>query len=232
MKVERMNDSEFDLPFFTSYGWMLGLLVVTIMLLHWALVYQWPLGKTAWKRVDYIWVSFAIFGVIGGISESRQMLARGSVVWAETRLAAIWQELRNDVRIMGQPTGFCRTFNRTEASPPAEEMDRLEREYAQACTWIKDLGFALPDSATAKIDAWAIEAAPKATDAQLAIWVKRIADFAATFNEVLARRAMLLEQSKRSSGEQFMVMVAGILLVFALALRLTKVTGEIRLDQK
>ena len=144
-----------------------------------------------------------------------------------TRLAAIWQELRSDARIMESPTGSCRTFNRTEAILLAEDMDRLQREYAQACKWIKDLGSALPFSSTDKIDARTIDAAPKVTD-----MVKRIADFAATFNGVLVRRATLLEQSKRSSGEQFMVVIAGILLVFALALRLTKVTGEIRLDQK
>jgi hypothetical protein len=226
-----MPDTEFDLPFFTDYGWMFGLLFVSVLFLHWALVYQWPLGKTAWKRVDYIWVSFAIFGVMGGISESRQMLARGTLTWANTRLTSVFEQLRSESRIMSGTSGFCRSFNRTEMSPPPGEMERLEREYGQACKWIKELSSGIPTSPTEKIDTRYIESAPQISTPELSQWTRGIIDRAATFNYLLDRRASLMEKSSRTSVEQLIVLFASILLIFALALRLTKVTGEIRLDR-
>jgi hypothetical protein len=50
------------------------------------------------------------------------------------------------------------------------------------------------------------------------------------FHGALHNWAMLNESSKRTSGEEMLLFLGPFLLAIALALRITKVTGEIRLE--
>jgi hypothetical protein len=102
---------------------------------------------------------------------------------------------------MSSATGFCRSFIKTEASPPPEEMEKLQREYEEACTWIRDLQSDVPNSRTAKVDVRHIDSAPHINDPQLSLMVRKIRDDAARFNELINQQASMLEKSTRSLSE-------------------------------
>ena len=56
----------YPLPAATRVPFLLSALAVALVLFHIILIRLWPLGKTAWKRVDYVWLSMAFIGVVGG----------------------------------------------------------------------------------------------------------------------------------------------------------------------
>jgi hypothetical protein len=175
-----MTDSEFDLPFFTNFWWMLGLLFVAIVFLHWALVFQWPLSKTAWKRIDYIWISFAIFSLVTAVAESRQMIAKNNLVWVDPLLKSMIKGLRNNAKIQSSETGFCRRLTPEETE---------KRDYDEACTWIRAVQLDLLNSlaekidSTKKIDLRHIDSVPHINDPQLSRMVREIRDEAASYNK-------------------------------------------------
>ena len=103
--------------------------------IHWALVFRWPLGKTAWKKVDYVWLSLALLGIFGLASETRQIFARSMKAWADTRLEASIARLQMRLDNYTEGSALCRKFNRTELSPPPGELEKIQNEYDAMCEW-------------------------------------------------------------------------------------------------
>jgi len=70
------NDSYLSFPWFTSHAVLLGIFFGALLVFHVALVRVRPLSSIGWKRVDYIWLSMAIFGLIGATTSIRTTVAK------------------------------------------------------------------------------------------------------------------------------------------------------------
>jgi hypothetical protein len=217
------------LPAVVSYRWPLAVFVVALLAFHVALVWIWPLGKIGWKKVDYIWLAFALLGGLGGVGSARQFLAtgRGSLAEERVRTEAQWVLERINA---GTSVAVCRQFVRSDFSPPEQEFNRIQREFDALCAWFKaasqrasselsgggtttlvDLAGAPPPQVT---DRWHIESLSEQVD---------------RYNAVIRARNELAASSKPSEGEILLMIFGPYFLGVAVALRITKVTGEIRL---
>jgi len=224
---------DFQLPFFTSTWSILAIFIIALLSLDLVLVRYLKLGKIAWKRVDYIWLAFAITGVIGAVSESRQIIARNLYASASSRLEGSFSMLRWRVDIYATGSAICRTFIKSEFSPPPREFERLQREYDEACKWFRQIPAAIPktlDDNPKEIAVSSLPPAPSVTSGDLLQMISNVFQAIDRFNDSIRTRQQLRAEAQRSRFEEVLFVMSPLFFALALALRVAKVTGEIRLE--
>lgn len=216
---------------------LLIVLVVFVLLLgglHLILVYWLKLGSRAWKYVDYIWVGFAALGLIGASSQVRVMMATSQSSLFQSRAEGSFTTLRWLTDSLSKnPGSVCRTFTRSEYSPPEAELKATQLEYDRACAWFGSVAAILPEHAPDPATPIVPASLPHREAPHVAALVDVFAGFdqqLAYYNESATVRQELLARSRPQFGEQLLTYVSPWLLAFAVALRITKVTGELRLE--
>jgi hypothetical protein len=116
-------------------------------------------------------------------------------------------------------------------STPAE-FERLQSEFDAMCAWFREAATRTPTE-LAKRTPLTLEqlgggSPPSGADQ---FYVESAAEELKLYNSALGAVGRLKEPAVRSEGEATLAIVGPFLLAVALALRITKVTGEIRLDR-
>lgn len=107
---------------------------------------------------------------------------------------------------------------------------RVEKEYDDACAWAHQVS-----ERVKAIDRWemvdtsSLPKPPETTEGSTSLYDREMRDGFVAHNVIVHKRQMLQQALNRSALEEFLVIIAPLLAVIALALRITKVTGEIRL---
>lgn len=211
----------------TSLTWLVGLTLAFSILFHVLFLKVWRLNIKQWKLVEYAWVLFAFLSAIGLVDESRRFQA--------------------EVRVMSERAEMERALASVE--------NWFENYQAFAC---EDVSFSLPEHdpklqscvafGTAATDLMLIQntgdeipiippALANGLDAALDVIEgnplpgeerdirdARIADY-------MAARANYLETqaaTQRSELQQGLILLVPFLFSIAIALKVTKVTGEYR----
>jgi len=216
------------LPKLTSTLWILGVLVMALVAFHLSLLRWFPLDKLAWKKVDYVWLSLALLGVIGSVISARQEVARALISTAQSQLEAS-ARLVEDRLAFGRGSAVCRVLVRSELSPPAETFSRVQREYDELCSWFRTASERLKETAFRERGILRLEdlGAPPPSGADQ--WAaSSLEDAIPEYNKAVTRLRKPSDAAQRSDIELFLAVVAPFLFAVALALRITKVTGEIR----
>jgi hypothetical protein len=221
---------DFEIPLFGKPIWLVGVFLVSLALFHIVLIYWLKLTKRQWKQIDYVWISIGVLGLFGSGISLRRALAAEYLEIAQTRLAAKHQGLTARVRGLSD-SRVCRTFGRSESS--AAVFDETQTEFDQVCDFGRRLAAILPDEPTADLGDFraALEKRPPAknelvkdiyagVDRALANYVAYFADF-----------KRIKAQSEYGSNDLLYMVVSPNLIAIALALRMTKVTGEMRLER-
>lgn len=202
------------------------------MLLHLLLVKLSPLSSIQWKKVDYIWLSFALLGILAAAANNRSAIAGNLVQLAEARNRGSLEWVYRSADF-GTSAAICRSFVRGPASPPQEEFDRIQREFNSQCSWFKSVVASLGplDKRLQKpIDLQGLVGPPPAAADDWAI--KSLVSAVAVYNSSLRDLDILQKEKAPGDGELILQFLGPIVLALALALRLTKVTGEIQLERK
>ena len=205
------------------------LLVFDILLVRWK-----PLGKVAWKRVDYIWLGFAALGLLGSVAEVRMASASAQVAMYEVRVVAAFRAVQSLVNLdASTPGAICRTFIRSAFSPPPDEFQRVQNEYNVACDWVKSVHAIVAElspSPPQRLDSTRWPPRPQVSDGALLDMFRgldrQMEYWSRSFDSFEAVRA----KSRATAAEETIMFLGPFLLAVALALRITKVTGEIRLE--
>lgn len=225
-----MTDYEF--PWFTSIGWIFGLFAASLVVLHVVLIRVLKFDKLNWKQVDYVWVSLAMIGIFANVEQLRSTTARNHANIATSRAEASFGLVRESVRF-GTSGGVCRTFVRSEFSPPEPEMAKIQREFDAQCEWFKKLSLAfdqLSPKAVEPIDISKLQSPPPPGGEPMAY--RHLNESIAEFNRQVIELNELRERTRASWLYEFLQVIGPSLLAIAVALRLTKVTGEILLERK
>lgn len=223
---------EFSLPFVANTWKILGLFALFLIAFDLVLVRWLQIGKRGWKRADYFWLAFAALGLLGAVSHARQRMASGQTPYAEMRTTATFERLRDLTKSYSQTSIICRKFVRSQYSPPLEDFDRTQREFDATCQWFKSIFEALP--ATLPKDEIATVNLPSKPSVSQPDLVQFISSFDLAlneFNRALRGEKFLRENSHETDADVMMALFTPILLAAALALRITKVTGELKLDK-
>lgn len=221
-------------PAGAKLGTVLLVFCISLILFHAVLVYWVKIGKIGWKIVDYVWVSMAALGLIGSVGQVRQLMATNFARRFDQMSPLEYDQLRYTMeRYKAGAGGACRTFVRSDWSPPKEEFERMQREYDAVCDWFKKVAERIVLEVPIKtIDPKFIPSSPSVTDKDLQ---RQIAEFHRDLdqhNESAQERASLDKAAERSDIEWTWLILSPPLLAIAVALRLTKVTGEIRLERR
>jgi hypothetical protein len=199
-------------------------------LLAFHLMFVWPrnLTKRGWKIVDYFWLGVGLLGVIGSVGVGRQTIAENLLTIARARVNSFAVDVESALRF-GTSGAICRRFVRSEFSPPPEEFDRLQREFDAQCAWFTQAIERLKASPFAKREPLTFEhlggPPPAGADGWTSAHTRETVD---RYNAAIADLERLSRDAKRTEIELVLLIFGPFLLVVALALRITKVTGELR----
>ena len=218
----------------TDFWSLLGILLVLVVLCHATILGLLKLDKVGLKRLDYFWLGIAAIGLIKTAGDTRAWWATSQLPSAARRLDFSIGELQS--RVVQNPPRYLSTeFIRTEYSPPEPEFSNVQAQYRRAWEWVKSLPPHLPVSPGPpypKIDFAKAPPPDGITDPNVEStvqWIQRL------LNEYESRRKeyeVLMTEVKRTDGEAMYLVFGPILLCLALAIRITKVTGEIRMERK
>lgn len=220
---------------FTNVSTVLTIFAIEILLFHLVLVVWLRLGKRAWKIVDYIWLGFAALGILGAAGQARQLVANNMTSTSKQRAQISYMELVSVVGRYSNDGAVCRTFVRGQYSPPPAEFERIQKDYDSVCHWFRDIQRKLPtaadnfDAELPKVDPRSLTPEPSVPERELSdifLGFRKLLDI---YNEDAQGYAEVVGATKRSWIEDLLIVISPLLLSFALALRITKVTGEIRL---
>jgi len=210
--------------------------VALLIVFHATLVLWLRLGALAWKIVDYIWLGFAALGLIGAVGQVRIASASSQLGLYEERAVAGFNLVKDLTKLYAAtPGAICRTFDRSEFSPPPEQFDRTQREYEIACVWAKRTNEFL---ATVKpmppnrLDVAKLPPRPQITNGALLDMFRGLDSQLGYWNRDIDLYQRLADKTRTTGLEASVVFLSPFILALALALRITKVTGEIALERQ
>lgn len=199
-----------------------GAFLVSLIILHYCLVYKYPLTAAQWKLAEYVWVALALVSVVGVFEEARLLRTDNDISQfrevAETKSRAVenWFDVYS--------------IYACEENGDSPQMTQL-------CRWVKvknsDLRLVLAN-----------EEFPADIPSNLLIGLEDITEgigmadkevIANYLDDYLNARAAYLEAvdgSKYGTMSLLLISLAPILFAIAVALKFAKVTGEYRLMKK
>jgi hypothetical protein len=211
---------------------VLGVFVLLLIIFDLVLVRYFKLSSISWKRVDYIWLGFAALGLIAAAAQVRELVATDQIDMFQQRANAGLSRLRGSATLLGSDSGpVCRTFVRSQYSPPQEEFDRIQQEYNRVCGWFKQIGSAIPRELPIPPKLTTLPSGPDASINDLKNIIDSFYQQLEFYNQDVEAFSTVYNARKRSRLENLLVYLGPFLLAAALALRVTKVTGEIKLEQ-
>lgn len=203
-------------PWFLSSWWLVLLFAMFCVVFHFTLVVLYPLDSIAWKRVDYVWLPFALVGALGAIAANRTAVAQNQLELATSRATFAFEQVK--------------TFLGSTQDLPL--CQRSSDQTAQ-CAWFIAVRKGLDGTDAKKFEA--IDLVKLAGPAPAATYgwpYQTLENHVRWFNENAADVHDLESLRKRGPLEDLLQFLGPFLLVVALALRLTRVTGEISIERK
>jgi hypothetical protein len=191
----------------------LGIFAVFLLIFHIWLVWRRPLSDIGWRKVDYIWLGLSVTGIVIAASQWRGQVASDTLKETE----ALWRNL-TITGLLGPSKGMR-----------AAMCERAPRPDPDGCKWF-DATIVDMERAGVTTSGWLAVALPPTGG--LREDFKQEADNIVTSlgnvrNEALKRQ--VLEQAAAPDNDRLFISLG--LFPIALALRITKVSGEIRLAQ-
>ncbi len=214
-------------PITASVPWIIGVFFCSLVIFHVAFVRVLKLRAVTWKKLDYVWLGIAALGLLGAASEVRRTAAADQLSNQRSILNWAYDDLRREVGFMSG-AAVCRHFVRTDYS--GADFDAMQREYDAVCEFAKQLSTRLPAEPPPDLEALRLGDRPKTTDVILRYVFAGLDRESGSY--LHARRALdqTVAASQRTVGEKTLGVLGPLLLAIALALRITKVSGEIRLQ--
>jgi len=225
-----------SIPFFARISVVIAIFLVALLAFHIYWVWWKPLDKIGWKKVDYLWLGLTIISLIGYVSQSRSIIAGYLVRGATLQMSGAYYSLSRTAEMYGNNNpGICRTFVRGPHSPPAEQFQRSQQEFNIACDWFNKVATIIPlrdKPPAAKILLVDLPPIPTFTEPVLTGNLRALEKELSNFNATVATHDEIEAQTHRSLPEEILVIFMPIFFAVALAMRITKVTGEIRVERR
>lgn len=218
-------------PWFTSVSWVLGVFILFLAIFHFVLVKVWPLSAQGWRRVDYIWVSMALLGVLATVDQTRMLVATNLANSVEIRIPSALSSLKS-AATFGTSGAICRTFIRSEFSPPEPQFTELQRDFDAQCNWFREI--------SPRVHELTVESARDFDLSKLAasrpvggepFAYRSFDESLQDLRESYSALSTLRRKTSHAWFHELLLVLGPTVLAIAIALRLTKVTGELRLGR-
>jgi hypothetical protein len=199
--------------------------VFALVVAHLVLLRIWIPGPLGLRVIEYIWLGLAALGLIGAAGEVRRVRAPYEIEMAKAHARSALSLLH----ITTSSQHHCMKFVRTEHSP--RNFDDLVRQQAILCSWITRVDEMLPDSITERTRPDSITLPPlrtTLTNTSMLMVVREVQDGAQRIRSDLRQLESAIRSRELSGAETTFIILSPILVVVALALRITKVSVEVQ----
>ncbi len=223
---------DLQIPFYGEAVWLIAVFVVTAIVLHLLFVVAFPLNKRQLKQIDYIWILIAVIGLYGSETQIRRAFAGEYIEMGLARVRAKYDFIRYQIKAFTGPD-VCRETPRSELTAP--NTAALQKEFDAACQYGRQIFEKLPNQppmAMREFDAIGLRDRPAVSSAFLKSLYQDVDLSLETYATYLADYQRLRKINEYSELELIFAVVAPNLLAVALALRLVKVTGELKLEKQ
>ena len=220
---------------------------VTVVLLFFALcllaldlvfVRRLDLSKLTWKRFDYVWLTLTAIGLVGSTVQVRTATASSLLARYQVRAHTSMDAISANVNMTAMASeGYvdvdriCLRKLRVGPSPPLV----LDREHELACEWLQKYAALIADAGKSSSDKLPevskLPLRPVFSDRGLIEYFAKLDRLTDRFAEERNEWHVAEDRAQPSEFERQLATLSPFLLAFALALRITKVTGEIRLER-
>lgn len=210
-------------------AYLLLFFIIITVLFHLAFVWWGKFDDDTWKKVDYVWLGAAALGLIALSATAEQWMSRAFLNNFETvRTASAYSLLRNHLEMGASPgSPLCMKRIRSEFSPPG--FDQIAQEQQDLCSKVRKMTNSMPKSLAPPFPPLEKTGfTPFTGSIKYETWyVSEVNREAESYRVQQAKYAQFEESSKTSSWQEFYTVMGPLILSFALALRITKVSGEL-----
>jgi hypothetical protein len=225
-----------DLPFLvrisSSPVLLLLTLVVVTLVCHALFLWWFPLGDVTWKRLDYIWLFAASLGVLASSGRAARFIAENQLKdFQEPITITSYEFLRADIK-SGAENSAC-VIARRSADSPRDFDERVKEEQAM-CAQYKKLNAQMPNSVEPpfqplkQLGFVPLAGNPEYVAAPFEVVNRDAEEYERnreTYDEITQR-------TKSSKWENAYLAMGPLLVALAVALRITKTTGEIQIARR
>ena len=193
-----------------------------------------PLGDVGWKAADYGWLVLSGVSLVISVSQARVLQADAAAAESLRAYAAAKREVlegfERSQRLLCDPPPAGSPL------PPADSL-WLAAQQRLGCAWFRTASDRVHDAfLTQPMPALSLDQlpdraallAPGAGEAE----VRRFAERLAALDALAAQTRASLALGQRSALDKALIMLGPLLFALAFALRLTKVSGEVRLARE
>jgi|ERR1044071_847098 hypothetical protein len=205
---------------------LFAVFVLLVVVFHVALIFWLKLTDETWKRLDYVWLGTAALALLGASAQADHFLSKRYLATFERpRTETAYKLLR---ATLDSYPGLCAPRQRSPASPP--DFDQILQEQESLCKRAKEIAAKMPLKITDNfppLEQTGYE--PLGYEAKYEIYyVREVSSAAEQYRQQQKRYVDFVAAGTPSGGEEIMTALGPLLLAFALALRVTKVTADIR----
>lgn len=217
---------------------LLVVFLASLAMAHVVLLRLFALDEVRWQLIDYVWLSLALLGLLGAVAQNRQQVAGNFEIVARMRAESYLSSARRlSDRHSRAESALCRHPTRTQTSPPAEVFDARVADDQRTCEWFRATLSVLPktvDEVPAAFGPGSLPSRPARSvhspDAEDYL-ITLTRDDVANLVENMQLLSMHHSVKSPSEWQQYLTYIGPFLLAFALAIRITKVTGEVRIKR-
>ena len=227
-----MNADDLALPWFVHPLWILGIFLISLVSFHILFLRLISLSPIGWKKVDYYWLAMALVSLMGAVGARREIIATNTLEYSKSRIDGAFNFMRMRAEF-GSSAAICRTFIPSDFSPPPSEMESVQKQFDNQCTWFKNVNSVISTLDTknpVEIDPAALFGSPPIDGIE---WAgTSFLDSVQNYNSTVRAIRGLESAASQTGFETFLKLLGPALLAIALALRITKVSGEVRNERK
>jgi len=226
-------------PAAASASALLIVFFVALLTSHAALLPLLGYNEIRWQYIDYVWLPLALLGLIGAVQLNRSEVASYYVsVWNMRATDSLANMHNMAERYSRTGSYLCQKGVRTEFSPPSDVFDTIERDHASTCDWFKLLGSKLPlvvKDVPPDFGLGSLPAPPILSSSAASGPAEAINNFRNEITRYTEAEAQIKAHQVEMESPlllRFVKYFGPFIVAVALALRITKVTGEIRIKKK
>ncbi|WMJ01624.1 hypothetical protein RBU55_08740 [Pseudomonas chlororaphis subsp. aurantiaca] len=204
------------------------LLVLFIFLYYffcWSFISVFPLGEIGWKRVDYGWLLLASLALISETQSVRTEWFQSDYRLAKWHEASIRQRIKAEIDDLVGPE-HCRAASTLYSAADAVQVNELCQRFAALGRTAEG---GLTDLSVAKLSLALEEIRSGYSAKPVVAWQDRLNASFADLEQADTEVRRLYKLTRATNAETVYRYFVPVLLVFALALRASKVTGEVLL---
>lgn len=203
--------------------------LISTFIFHLLFIYIWKFDEKWWKRTDYAWLLIGILGLFPVIQKAKSVLAGADNYMCEGRASGELYTLRLIIN-SGTGPAFCRSFTRTEWSP--KNLDEIQVEYDRACDFFRYATASIDTNGTLvdpNLILSVMSKRPSSNDTMIKDVYRDIDSIVLRYSNLYALSVASRKEMQTYDFDPFLTVISPFCLAIAFALRLSKVTGELRL---